>query len=295
MNLEQSNPLVTVYIPTYNRVELLKRAVESVRQQTYKNLEIIIVDDCSKDGTHEYLDEISKQDLRIKYFIKEKNSGACVSRNIAIENAKGEFITGLDDDDYFTLDRIEIFIKSWDSHNPVLVGLCAPILNNKIGKNRLLSKISYILGVKTIKKRDMYFANYVGNQIFTKTELLRQIGGFDQSFRAWQDFDTWFRLLDLGFIQKLEKPTYFVDRSHEMGRITTQNVNKILTVQQQFIEKHKVKNKIYIKALNNHLYTYDHTKVLFTDVLVRVIFQYSDIKYNLIYVYDFFRKKLKTN
>lgn len=72
MNLEQLNPLVTVYIPTFNRVELLKRAVESVRQQTYQNLEIIIVDDCSKDGTHEYLEDISKQDLRIRYFIKEK-------------------------------------------------------------------------------------------------------------------------------------------------------------------------------------------------------------------------------
>ena len=61
MSLEQSNPLVTVYIPTFNRVELLKRAVESVRQQTYSNLEIIIVDDCSKDGTHAYLEEIKKQ------------------------------------------------------------------------------------------------------------------------------------------------------------------------------------------------------------------------------------------
>src|SRR5690606_27763972 len=131
MSLEQSNPLVTVYIPTYNRVELLKRAVDSVRNQTYKNLEIIIVDDCSKDSTHEYLAEISKKDSRIKYFIKEKNSGACVSRNIAIKNAKGDFITGLDDDDYFTLDRVEIFVKSWDSQNTLLVGLCAPTLNSR--------------------------------------------------------------------------------------------------------------------------------------------------------------------
>lgn len=293
MNLEQSNPLVTVYIPTYNRVELLKRAVESVRQQTYQNLEIIIVDDCSKDSTHEYLDEISKQDSRIKYFIKEKNSGACVSRNIAIKNAKGDFITGLDDDDYFTLDRVEIFVKSWDSQNALLVGLCAPTLNSRISENRLLSKISYLFSVKNIKKRDMYFANYVGNQVFTRTKLLQNIGGFDEEFRAWQDFDTWFRLLELGYIKKTEKPTYFVDRSHEMGRITTNNVDKILEVKHKFIEKHNVRNRIYVKALNNHLYTYDHTKVLFTDVLVKFIFQYSDIKYNLRYIFDFFYKKIK--
>lgn len=114
MSLENFNPLVTVYIPTFNRVELLKRAVESVRQQTYQNLEIIIVDDCSNDNTHGYLEEITKRDSRIRYFIKEKNSGACVSRNIAIDNAKGEFITGLDDDDYFLKNRIAEFITYID-------------------------------------------------------------------------------------------------------------------------------------------------------------------------------------
>ena len=66
--MSDQSPLVTVYIPTYNRVDLLKRAVESVRNQTYTNLEIIIVDDCSTDNTQEYLKEISNLDQRIRYF-----------------------------------------------------------------------------------------------------------------------------------------------------------------------------------------------------------------------------------
>lgn len=107
----EHQPLVTVYIPTYNRVDLLKRAVESVQAQTYQNLEIIIVDDCSTDFTHQYLQQLANEDKRVKYFIKEKNSGACVSRNIAIENATGEFITGLDDDDFFLESRIDEFMK----------------------------------------------------------------------------------------------------------------------------------------------------------------------------------------
>lgn len=291
MNLEQSNPLVTVYIPTFNRVELLKRAVKSVRQQTYQNLEIIIVDDCSKDGTRAYLEEIKKQDSRIRYFIKDKNSGACVSRNIAIESANGEFITGLDDDDYFIEDRIEIFIRSWDNENKKLVGLCTPVFSKVGNKNKLISKISYMLGIKSIRKRDMYFANYVGNQVFTKTVLLRKIGGFDKSFRAWQDFDAWFRLLDLGVIKKLEKSTYFTDRSHDMGRITTQNIEKILEVRSDFIEKHNIKDWLYLKALNNHLFGYDPSKVKIIDVIVRLLFQYSDIKYNLMYLILFSKSR----
>ena len=109
--------LVSVYIPTYNRLNLLKRAIESVRKQSYKNLEIIIVDDGSKDGTVEYLEAISKVDKRIIYFLKKKNTGACESRNIALKNASGYFITGLDDDDYFLENRIEKFVNFWISLN----------------------------------------------------------------------------------------------------------------------------------------------------------------------------------
>src|SRR5690606_27033547 len=163
MSLEQSNPLVTVYIPTYNRVELLKRAVESVRQQTYKNLEIIIVDDCSEDSTHEYLAEISKKDSRIKYFIKEKNSGACISRNLAIENAKGEFITGLDDDDYFLENRIEIFLKNKKKLNEYAFIYSIYIHKTSIG---ICKKKSEILKPRTINSRDLLSVNYVNNQIF---------------------------------------------------------------------------------------------------------------------------------
>ncbi|HBM8534493.1 TPA: glycosyltransferase family 2 protein, partial [Escherichia coli] len=106
--------LVTVYIPTFNRVELLKRAVNSVLRQTYKNIEVIIVDDASTDGTHNYLELISRKDNRVKYFIKQERSGACISRNIAIQNATGKYITGLDDDDYFLDTRIEDFVRQWE-------------------------------------------------------------------------------------------------------------------------------------------------------------------------------------
>src|SRR5690606_38050208 len=84
----------------------------SILFQTYQNFEIIVVDDCSSDGTQEFLRGIAIQDKRVKFFLKEKNSGACESRNIAIQAAQGEYITGLDDDDYFLPDRLENFIKN---------------------------------------------------------------------------------------------------------------------------------------------------------------------------------------
>lgn len=188
--MSDQSPLVTVYIPTYNRADLLKRAVESVREQTYKNLEIIIVDDCSTDDTHAYLKEISDLDQRIHYFIKEKNSGACVSRNIAIKNALGEYITGLDDDDYFLSDRIEFFIKNsflLEKHSFLFTGL-------KIEKNEKI-KIKRDMIIKEVSLNHLIYANYVGNQIFCKTSTILNCGAFDENLSAWQDYDCWINIL----------------------------------------------------------------------------------------------------
>lgn len=94
--------LVTIYIPTKNRLDLLKRAIKSVRDQTYSNIELIVVDDGSKDGTREYLEKEHEAGL-LRAIFHQESLGACVARNAAIELSQGEFITGLDDDDYFPL------------------------------------------------------------------------------------------------------------------------------------------------------------------------------------------------
>lgn len=245
--MSDQSPLVTVYIPTYNRVDLLKRAVESVRNQTYTNLEIIIVDDCSTDNTQEYLKEISNLDQRIRYFIKEKNSGACVSRNIAIKNALGEYITGLDDDDYFLEKRIEIFVS-----NKIILE------NNKFifssvfyEKNNVLRKQGKIR-LKKVNYNDMILMNHVGNQIFCKTETLRNSGGFKENLKAWQDWYCWMNLLKQGGQGiYLKSYTYVLD-DNDHSRITNQNMSdKILNVYKIFIENFQLcKLDQYILSVN---------------------------------------------
>lgn len=250
MSLEQSNPLVTVYIPTFNRVELLKRAVESVRQQTYQNLEIIIVDDCSKDGTHEYLEEIKKQDSRIRYFIKEKNSGACVSRNIAIENAKGEFITGLDDDDYFLENRLETFINEWSDKDICLFSN----ISYKRSANSFQS--NYRQAMKTlVSQKDLLKANHIGNQVFTKTKNLKDLGGFDPHMQVWQDLELWYRLTSLGRARRVRKELYIMDISHPHERISHKKGDKVKSSYKYFIQKHKLNMK-ESKDLSTHMTNY---------------------------------------
>lgn len=245
--MNTNTPLVTVYIPTYNRVELLKRSVESVRKQTYENLEIIIVDDCSTDDTQQYLADIAKEEPRVRYFLKEKNSGACASRNIAINNANGEYITGLDDDDIFLPNRISSFIKQIHKYDMDKVILFSGYKCGLSTEIKIRNKIRLFLSKKIVHQQDLILSNYIGNQIFVKTHLLKENEGFDENFKMWQDLECWYRLLSTRMAICVQEITYCVDTEHGYERIT--NVDKLYSTYDLFCKKHniKYKQKEYLK------------------------------------------------
>ncbi len=104
------NDLVSIVMPSYNTGEYIKTTIESVLEQTYKEWELIIVDDCSTDNT----DEVVRgylSDSRIRYLKNEHNSGAAVSRNKALQEAKGRWIAFLDSDDLWLPDKLEKQIR----------------------------------------------------------------------------------------------------------------------------------------------------------------------------------------
>lgn len=242
--------LVSVYIPTYNRLELLKRAIDSVKCQTYQNFEVLIVDDGSVDGTREYLKEIAKEDNRIRYFLKEKNSGACISRNIAIENALGEFITGLDDDDYFCKNRLKTFLEEWKVND---IGLFSNIVIKR-NKDKFVSNYRYAMKDQ-VEQKDLLKANHIGNQIFTKTNYLKNLGGFDPNMKVWQDLELWYRLTSLGKARRIKKDLYVMDVSHPHERISHNKGEKVKLSYYYFVEKHKLDTK-YRKDLATHMTNY---------------------------------------
>ncbi len=98
--------MITVIVPVYNIIEYLPRCVKSICGQTYQNLEIILVDDGSTDGTDKLCDELSKEDARIRVFHKE-NGGSSSARNLALAHAKGEYVGFVDSDDYVSPDMYE--------------------------------------------------------------------------------------------------------------------------------------------------------------------------------------------
>lgn len=107
---------ISVVIPVYNVEKYLKECLDSVLKQTYRNLEIILVDDGSKDNSGNICDEYAKKDNRIKV-IHKKNGGLSDARNAGINIAKGEYITFLDSDDYIEEDMYEFLVKNIEKAN----------------------------------------------------------------------------------------------------------------------------------------------------------------------------------
>ena len=103
--------LVSIIMPTYKCGRFIEESIRSVKAQTYKNWELIIVDDCSGDGTVDKVLEIKKADERISIYQNSSNSGAAVSRNTALRNAKGRWIAFLDSDDLWEPMKLEKQIK----------------------------------------------------------------------------------------------------------------------------------------------------------------------------------------
>lgn len=127
-------PLITVIVPIYNVEEYLERCIESIINQTYKNIEIILVDDGSKDNSAKLCDEYAKKDKRIKVIHKE-NGGVSSARNLALENMTGSFVSFIDGDDYIELNMYEELIsKQKEADYNILIARYDEVTDDKITK-----------------------------------------------------------------------------------------------------------------------------------------------------------------
>lgn len=132
MKKSKQNPLVSVIIPTYNRAHLIATTIESVRQQTYSNLEILIVDDASKDNTAEVVKAIA--DSRIRYICNKTNQKASITRNNGVQAATGDYIAFLDSDDVWFPTKIERQLEAIQNHPDPEHVVCYTQVENNNGE-----------------------------------------------------------------------------------------------------------------------------------------------------------------
>ena len=129
----KKNNLISIIVPIYNVEKYLKKCIDSIINQTYKNLEIILVDDGSPDNCGKICDEYAKKDNRIKVIHKE-NGGVSSARNVGVENATGEYIGFVDSDDYIEKDMYEVLINNLKKENADI----SIISNYEVYKNKII-------------------------------------------------------------------------------------------------------------------------------------------------------------
>ena len=196
--LPDAIPSVSVVVPTYNRAALLGRAVKSVLAQTFKDYELIVVDDGSTDDTQEVLREFTDQ--RIRTLRSDVNQGAPRARNRGIQAARGEWVAFLDSDDEWLPKRLELQMERLAHQGPseAAVGYCLFQAHEcRTGK--------VVQPVHTLAQDDV-LKHLLGGRwpkttsaFMVRRGALLDVGGFDESMPCGEDIDLWLRLAQKGY------------------------------------------------------------------------------------------------
>jgi glycosyltransferase involved in cell wall biosynthesis len=218
--------LVSVYLATKNREALLREAVSSVLTQTYSTVELIVVNDGSTDGTGDFLEDLQVCDKRVRIIHNAESIGAPRSRNVAVQSACGEFVTGLDDDDRFHPHRIGAFVEYWK-----ILERAGETFSCLYSQDIVEKANQRVFGVKpgAITWQDLFFSNGIGNQVFARRETFLAAGLFDDQMPAWQDLDLFIRILrHAGPARLLDAALYITNLDPRADRISIGSKKRIL-------------------------------------------------------------------
>lgn len=235
--MSETKRKVTVIIPTYKRAKYIERAINSVLQQTYKNVEIIVVDDNNANTEdRRNMQKIMKKyenNSKVIYLMHEKNKNGAAARNTGLRAAKGDYITFLDDDDYFLQDRIAILVDELEKNKKYNAAFTGVIFttNGKITKK--LEAKEPNSGEETLLKQEAFFGT--GSNMFFRSETVRKIGKFDEEFLRNQDFEFMVRYFAQGN-KMLAINNFLVVKTND-NVINVPDISKTLEIREKYLKK----------------------------------------------------------
>lgn len=238
------HPLVSVIVPTYNRLELLKETVASVQSQTFRDFELIVVDDGSTDGTLDWLGTVPG--IR---FCSQPNSGIAASRNKGASLSLGKWLAFLDHDDLWDVSKLEVQVE-YAQKNPEL-GMLA------IRHVRLGSRIGPCRAPEWIKG-DLFLKEYSESFIHTSSVMIRRdvfdaVNGFPTEYRFADEFDVWLKIARSHPIAFYNQPLVFI-RLYDSN--TSHNRVGVRTDTYDILTKHydpaRIPKDVYLRTMSDH-------------------------------------------
>lgn len=193
INFSQTNyPLVSVIIPAYNAERYVESAVRSIMEQTYTNLEILVADDCSTDGTFSILKKLAAEDSRIRLFHNEENQKIVRTLNGLVAVASGKYIARMDADDISLPERIAGQLAFMQQNPQIDFCGCNAFHINDDGKT--IGKTTLPESYDDVKFFLPYYSTFYHPAIFARAEVLKQ-NAYDKDFLHAEDYELWCRLI----------------------------------------------------------------------------------------------------
>lgn len=241
--------MISVILPTYNGEKYIRESIDSILNQTYKNIELIIVNDCSVDSTYEILKDYEKKDKRIKIVNNTKNQGLPNSLNIGFAHAKGEFFTWTSDDNFYKSNALEEMMKTMLEKKADFVYAACNIIN---GKGTVIGKgaTNYI---KNLPKANCIWACFL-----YRRKVYDIIGNYNPDLRLMEDYDYWLRIYENNFKMEYLPHILYNYRKHQ-NSLTATRQNDILKMENRVRSRHlkiflfqkKDNFKVWIEDLYN--------------------------------------------
>lgn len=228
--MERKENLVSVIIPVYKVAWIIENTIQSVQNQTYRDLEIVLVDDCSPDNSADIIKQMMVKDDRIHYFKLDENSGAAVARNRAIRESRGRYIAFLDSDDMWEPDKLEKELALMKEKDCGFVYSAIKMIDKDGNVTKESTYVPTRLSYKTILTR---------TYIATSSVLLdmEKIGEFQMPLRrSGQDYATWLMLLRrVDYAYGIQEP--LVRYRNSPGSLSSNKIaslKKVFSVQTKF-------------------------------------------------------------
>lgn len=186
---------ISVIIPTYNRASHLKIALESVLEQSFKDFEVIVVDDHSDDNgqTKKVVDSFN--DTRLRYYYLDNNNGPATARNFGVTKSKGELISFLDSDDRFMPNKLKDHIEIFEKYKYIaMVYSNEYIMSDKDAHSRLVQRNTKLQSGYIA--REFFMDSFIAtNTVTLKKSIFEEFGGFDEELIYNEDDDLWLRIM----------------------------------------------------------------------------------------------------
>ncbi|MDR7666384.1 glycosyltransferase [Methanosarcina sp. Z-7115] len=231
--MNERNPGVSVVIPTYNRAHLISRAIQSVLDQTYQDLEIIVVDDGSIDNTGEIIK--SFQDTKLKYIRYNKNKGASAARNTGIKAAKGKYIAFQDSDDEWFPDKLERQMEVFGDAPPEVGVVYSGFYRIEADKKIYFPSDRFTQKEGNIHN-ELLKGNFVGTPtVLIKKECFENTKYFDENLPALEDWELWIEISKHYFFKYINKPLLY---SYSTANSVNLNQNNMLKAHETILLKH---------------------------------------------------------